>query len=175
MLPGRTISALRSEEDLQKCVQLLRSAFGTVAAAFGLTEDSAPTNAAFTTLENLQRHVQGGMALYGMFHVATLIGCVAVKRSKQDPSVFYIERLAVAPEQRHRGYGGQLLSFAAHLIRTSGGTTASIGVMDNNERLKKWYSSKGFVQHDRRRIEHLPFKVCFMSLELRQVGSREDL
>jgi hypothetical protein len=43
--------------------------------------------------------------------------------------------------------------------------------MDNNDRLKKWYSSKGFVQHDSRRIEHLPFKVCFMSRDLGENGS----
>jgi diamine N-acetyltransferase len=166
MLHVPTIRDLRSEDDLAACVNLLRSAFGTVAKDFGLTEISAPTNAAFTTLDNLRTHVQNGLAFYGMFGDASLIGCVAIKQSKADKSIFYIERLAVAPEDRHRGHGAKLLSFACGRILARGGKTASIGLMDNNERLKQWYKSKGFAQHDCRRIEHLPFKVCFMSRDL---------
>ena len=168
MWPVPTIRELCLEEDLLRCVDLLRTAFGTVASEFGLTEQSAPTNAAFTTLENLRRHQQNGMTMYGMFCCGSLVGCAAVKKSKRDELVFFIERLAVSPEKRHRGHGGHLLSFALERIREKGGTTASIGVMDNNDRLKKWYRSKGFVPHDSRRIEHLPFKVCFMSKNLAQ-------
>jgi ribosomal protein S18 acetylase RimI-like enzyme len=142
-------------------------AFGTVAKEFGLTEESAPTNAAFTTFENLNRHLQNGLTLYGMFVETSLVGCVAIKQAKADGAVYYIERLAVAPDKRHHGYGGHLLSFAIERILERGGTTASIGLMDTNERLKKGYGSKGFMQHDRRRVEHLPFKVCFMSAQLR--------
>jgi ribosomal protein S18 acetylase RimI-like enzyme len=158
-----TIVELRYEEELPQCVSLLRAAFGTVAEEFGLTEANAPTNAAFTTIDNLQKHLQNGMTLYGMLSDSNLVGCVAVKKSKADGLVFYIERLAVAPEQRHHGYGDKLLAFAMEKIHERGGTTASIGLMDNNAKLKEWYLSKGFVQHDCRRIGSLPFKVCFMS------------
>jgi len=162
--PGPVIRELRSEEDLRECVDLLRQAFGTVAREFGLTEESAPTNAAFTTLENLQRHLEARMVLYGLFQDdGTLAGCVALKQSKADDSVYYIERLSVAPGQRHQGRGRQLMAYALESIRRNGGATASIGVMDTNERLKAWYRAMGFVQHDCRRIEHLPFKVCYMS------------
>jgi diamine N-acetyltransferase len=162
-VPSLTISELRAEEEMLQCVTLLRAAFGTVAHEFGLTEANAPTNAAFTTIDNLRKHVQNGMALYGMFFDSKLVGCVAVKKSKADGLVFYLERLAVAPEERHRGYGGKLLAFAMAQIQERGGTTASIGLIDNNAELKEWYQSKGFAQHDCRRIGSLPFKVCFMS------------
>jgi diamine N-acetyltransferase len=170
---SHTMRELQSENDLQECVNLLRAAFGTIAKDFGLTEESAPTNAAFTTFENLSRHVHAGLTLYGIFVETSLAGCVAIKQAKADGAVYHIERLAVTPDKRHRGYGGQLLSFAIERILERGGTSASIGLMDNNERLKKWYSSKGFVQHDRRRVVHLPFKVCFMSFDLsrREFGS----
>jgi ribosomal protein S18 acetylase RimI-like enzyme len=170
MLP--TITQLRSEDDLHGGVDLLRVAFGTVAKDFGLTEKSTPTNAAFTTVQNLGRHLQNGLTLYGMIVESGLVGCVAIKQAKADKSVYYIERLAVAPDKRHHGYGGQLLSFAIERILERGGTTASIGLMDNNDILKKWYSSKGFVQHECRRVEHLPFKVCFMSMEVSGCGRR---
>ena len=162
-MPALTIAELRDEEELQLCVALLRAAFGTVAKEFDLTEVSAPTNAAFTTIENLCKHLLNGMTLYGMCVASKLVGCVGVKKSKADSLVFYIERLAVAPEERHRGYGDKLLAFSIEQIQKRGGTTASIGLMDNNAKLKEWYRSKGFVQHDCRRIGSLPFKVCFMS------------
>jgi diamine N-acetyltransferase len=165
-----TIKELRSAEELEQCVNLLRVAFGTVAKEFDLTEESAPSNAAFTTFENLSKHLQNGLTLFGMFIGTSIVGCVAIKQAKQKEAVYYIERLAVAPENRHCGYGGQLLSFAIERIAISGGTKASIGLMDNNDRLKKWYSTKGFVQHDCRRIEHLPFKVCFMSMDVAMHG-----
>lgn len=164
---------LRSEEELRACVHLLREAFGTVAEEFGLTEETAPTNAAFSTLDNLQTHVRNGMTLYGMSIGVSLAGCVATKRARDRETVYYIERLAVLPEMRHRGYGSQLLSFAIDRIRGSGGTAVSVGLMDNNEQLKKWYLSKGFVQHDRRRIAHLPFKVCYMTMDLQAAGARQ--
>jgi len=165
-LSAPAIRELHSEEDLRLSVELLRSAFRTVAKEFGLTKESAPTNAAFTTLSNLSKHLQDRMKLYGLFYDSELVGCVAIKISKRDNAVFYIERLAVAPTQRHLGYGNKLLLFAIEQIRSRGGTTVSIGLMDNNARLKEWYKSKGFVQHDCRNIAHLPFKVCFMSLDL---------
>jgi ribosomal protein S18 acetylase RimI-like enzyme len=168
-----TFGELRSEEELLTCVRLLRKAFGTVAKDFGLSEENASTNAAFTTLDNLQTHMRNGMILYGMFKGPSLVGCVATKKAKDRGTVYYIERLAILPEVRHRGYGGQLLSFAIDRIRAGGGTTVSIGLMDNNERLKQWYISKGFVQHDRRRIAHLPFKVCYMTRELQEPDAKQ--
>lgn len=171
MLGGPVIKRLRSDEELGRCADLLRRAFGTVAREYGLTEQSAPTNAAFTTRENLCRHLQDGMALYGMFREGSLIGCVATKRAKANNLVFSVERLAVAPEMRHRGYGGQLLSFALESIRREGGMTASLGLMDNNDVLKKWYRARGFEQRDCRKIAHLPFKVCYMSIG---VGRKQD-
>ena len=157
------VKELTSEEELIECVRLLRKAFGTVAKDFNLTEQSAPTNAAFTTLENLYRHIHDGLKFYGMIYKDSLIGCIAVKKAKRDGRIYYIERLAVDPEYRHKGHGNELLQYALERIRERGGTTASIGLIDNNYILKKWYITKGFAQNDCRRVANLPFKVCYMS------------
>ena len=152
--------------EMESCAGLLRRAFGTVAREFGLTEKNAPSNAAFTTSENLRRHVEDGMVLYGMYRAGELVGTVAIKKSGSADGTYYIERLAVGPGNRHKGYGTQLLWFAVERIRAMGGATVSVGLIDDNEQLKRWYRSKGFAQHDRRRVAHLPFKVCYMSLEV---------
>jgi ribosomal protein S18 acetylase RimI-like enzyme len=126
----------------------------------------APTNPAFVTESKLKEYLTEPVVLYGMFYDGILIGCVAVEKSRRDDQVYYIERLAVAPEQRHQGFGDQLLCYAFDRIRESGGRVASIGLMDNHEVLKQWYITKGFVQTSCRAIEHLPFDVCFMSKDL---------
>jgi diamine N-acetyltransferase len=161
--PRPVIEELRSGEEVDACVALLRAAFATVAEEFGLTEETAPTNAAFATRANLQRHIDSGLRLFGMKDGTALIGCVGIRPSKADTCAFTVERLAVLPASRHRGHGRQLMDFALRTIGAVGGRTASIGVMDTNERLKAWYRSMGFAPHDRRRIPHLPFKVCFMA------------
>jgi ribosomal protein S18 acetylase RimI-like enzyme len=166
------IRALSPGDDLAACAALLRESFGTVAAEFGLTAENAPTNAAFTTAENLLAHLRDGMELFGGFAGARMAGCVAVKASKPGHGIHYVERLAVATAERHRGYGGTLLSFAVEMIRARGGTTVSIGLIDDNDRLKRWYLSKGFAVRERRRVPSLPFRVCVMSLELERPAAR---
>ncbi len=89
-----------------------------------------------------------------------------MEKSATDERTFTIERLAVAPEARHRGFGALLLSYALNRITENGGTVASIALMDNNEVLKQWYQGKGFAQTGRRTFEHLPFAVCFMAGKL---------
>jgi ribosomal protein S18 acetylase RimI-like enzyme len=162
----RMIKQLQTESHLMDCVQLLRRSFGTVAVEFALTEATAPTNPAFVTEAKLKEYLRKPVALYGLLNNDQLIGCVAIEKSKRDNRTFYIERLAVAPEARHHGFGDELLCYAFERIREAGGTTASIGLMDNNDRLKGWYQTKGFMQTACKTIEHLPFKVCYMSKDL---------
>ena len=173
MLTERTIRQLHTKSDLIDCVQLLRKSFGTVAREFGPTEATAPTNPAFATESKLNEYLSKPVMLYGMFYGSAIVGAVAVEQSKSDKQV-YIERLAVSPESRHKGFGDYLLCYAFERIRESGGKTASIALMDNNDKLKKWYIAKGFVQTGRKAIEHLPFEVCFMSKDLFARSWRHD-
>jgi len=166
MPADRMIRQLQTKSDLINCVRLLRRSFGTVAVEFALTKATAPTNPAFVTKAKLKEYLRKPVALYGLLENELLIGCVAIEKSKHNNSTFYIERLAVAPEARHHGYGDELLRYAFERIRDAGGATASIGLMDNNDRLKGWYQTKGFVQTACKTIEHLPFKVCYMSKDL---------
>jgi ribosomal protein S18 acetylase RimI-like enzyme len=157
---------LGTETELGDCALLLREAFGTVARDFAITEHLVPTNAAFSTPEKLRDYLERPAQLYGLYVRRALVGCVAIEQKKGSQRAFYIERLAVSPAQRHRGYGGLLLSFACQRIREKDGTIALLGMMDDNQRLKDWYKSKRFRQKEVRTFAHLPFKVCFMSKEL---------
>lgn len=162
------LKEIRSDDDFRDAVDVMRRAFATVAEEFNFTEENAPTNAAFMTIDRLKESRAKGVHLFGMFVDGKLAGTVALERSPDNAEVFYLERLAVVPEQRHLKHGKALLDFAFNTVRDSGGKKVSIGTIDENIRLKKWYLDYGFVEVCVRRYEHLPFSVCFME---KTVGS----
>lgn len=166
MTSNHAIRAMSTATELADCAQLLREAFGTVARDFAITENLVPTNPAFATAEKLHEYLKKPVELYGLYVSGTLIGCVAIQPKKGNDRAFYIERLAVTPRMRHRGYGDKLLLHACQRIRDKGATTALLGLMDNNQVLKDWYKSKGFKQKECRAVGRLPFRVCFMSKSL---------
>jgi len=146
----------------EECARVIRDSFITVANEFGLTKENAPTNAAFIELDSLIGLQQKGARMYGGFCDGRLVGFVAVRKAKDD--LYYMEKLAVLPGFRHRGYGRQLVAFAVKAVREAGGRRISIGIINENTVLKEWYRSMGFVETEIRRFPHLPFTVCCMEL-----------
>lgn len=135
-------------------------AFATVAEAFDLTEENCPANGAFLRDAALAEEQERGTVLYGLSDEDGLSGCMALKR--KDEATFYLEKLAVAPWSRNRGYGGALVAHAVEEVRRAGGGTISIGAMYENRKLVRWYERQGFSITGTRKFAHLPFVVCFM-------------
>lgn len=160
------IKELETEAEWEDCVHVLRRSFATVAEEYGLTEANASTNAAYMTIEKLKEYLKKPVHLYGLFTKGKLIGCVAIEESKSTKRLFYVERLAVIPEERHNGHGCTLMSYAIDQIKEKGGRAVSIGIMNNNKILKQWYEQMGFKENELKRFNHLPFEVCLMSKEL---------
>jgi ribosomal protein S18 acetylase RimI-like enzyme len=163
-----TIRPVTDVNEFEECAIVMRNSFATVAASFGLTPKNAPTNAAFTNAVRLRESFEKGTAFFCIFEGDHMIGTIAVEKSKDHDDLFYIERLAVLPEYRHKGYGALLMDHACAEIIHRGGTRVSIGIINENEILKKWYSEYGFVETGTKRFEHLPFTVCFMEKSLIQ-------
>jgi ribosomal protein S18 acetylase RimI-like enzyme len=155
------ISQILEEADMHDCASCIRDSFLTVANEFGFTTENAPTNPAFITYERLKESFDKGMILYGLFVGDKIEGCIAIERSKEDER-FFIERLAVLPQKRHKGYGKILMDFAFDRISEKGGKIASIGIVDENKILKNWYMLYGFKETGIKKFDHLPFTVCFM-------------
>jgi len=159
------IAEILDDDLLAACVPVIRAAFQTVADDLGLTEENAPTNPAFMTLERMReargRGVRMFAALEGDAAGAAPVGFVALERSRR-PGVLYLERLAVLPAVRHRGLGRALMDRAFTEARAAGVEWISIGIVDEHELLKRWYLAYGFAETGKKRFEHLPFTVCFM-------------
>jgi hypothetical protein len=59
-----------------------------------------------------------------------------------------------------------LMDFACDKIHQNNGKLISIGIINENIVLKKWYTDYGFVEKGLKRFDHLPFEVCFMEKEV---------
>ena len=158
--------SLHSKNELLQCTQVISASFKTVAEEFHLTENNAPTNPAFLTIKILKIYMNKGIELFGYYENNTIIGCIAIEQSHDEKDIFFIERLAVIPEKRHKGYGTQLIDYAIKRIKEKNGKKASIGIINDNKRLKKWYVRLGFKEVNLKKFNHLPFKVCFLDKKI---------
>jgi GNAT superfamily N-acetyltransferase len=154
------IKEITTDKELENSVKVIADSFATVAKEFKLTKDNCPTHPSLVTLKQVQEMKRKGLRLFGLFDVDAQVGFVAVEKKKGH--VFAVEKLAVLPEQRHKGRGGELLTFVADFVKNAGGKKLTIGIIDEHTILKQWYVTKGFNQTARTKFEHLPFTVCFM-------------
>lgn len=159
------IVEVKTGEEIREIAGVIAQSFITVAADFNLTPENAPTNPAFTTFESLAASINSGLKMYGIIPYDRYAGCVGIMDSGSG-GIFYIERLAVLPEERHRGYGKELLDFACNLAVSCNGKTAAVGIINENEILRNWYIKNGFAETGTRKFNHLPFTVCFMQKKL---------
>ena len=155
------IIEITSDEQKKELVDVIGESNATVARDLNLTKENAPTNPAFITYEALEESMNKGLAMYGFYEDKKLVGCVGIEDPQKDDT-FYIERLAVLPDYRHKGIGRRLMDYAFEKIKCNNGKTVSIGIIDENTVLKEWYKKYGFEGSGTKKFDHLPFTVCFM-------------
>ena len=157
------IREITSDDELKESVKVVRDSFAAVAADLNLNEQNCPTHPAFISLAGLKKLRDKGARTFGLFQGSRQIGFVAIE--KASDTLYYMEKLSVLPEYRHRGFGKKLMDFVFNHVREENGATVSIGIINENKVLKNWYRDYGFVETGARRFEHLPFVVCFMEKE----------
>jgi ribosomal protein S18 acetylase RimI-like enzyme len=154
------IREIANENEMENSVKVIVDSFQTVAVEFNLTKDNCPTHPSLVTLKQLHEMKRKGLKLFGLFENDVQVGFVAAEKKKHK--IYNIEKLAVLPEYRHKGYGGKLLEFAEGYVKNAEGEKLSIGIINEHTVLKKWYTTKGFQETSVMKFEHLPFTVCFM-------------
>ena len=154
------IKEISNENELENSVKVIGDAFATVAAEFKLTKENCPTHPSFVTMKQLTEMNRKGLKLFGLFEEGKQVGFAAVEKKKDK--VFSIEKLAVLPESRHKGYGTELMAFMDDYVKNAEGKKMAIGIINEHTILKKWYEAKGYSETAVTKFAHLPFTVCFM-------------
>ncbi len=147
-------------EELDECAGLVRKSFSTVMKEFGYTERDCPKNPAFITRKKLEVRFDGGEKLFGVYKEGKLVGFFRLeKRSEED---VHLNNLSVLPEHRHEGYGSEMLAFAKGYAKGWGGKRLTLGIMRQNERLRNWYISHGFIETGSTKFEMTPYVIGWM-------------
>lgn len=149
---------------LSDCAEIIRQSHQTVADDFGFNRESNPSNGAFIRAKKLLDDFRKGIVMFAPYHDGQQVGFAAVEKSSD--TLYFLEKLSVLPNYRHKGFGKALIDYARIYVKQNGGKQISISIINENARLKKWYEIYGFVQTEIREYEHLPFAVCFMLLNV---------
>ncbi len=151
-------------DQLEACAALIRESFLTVAEEFGLTQENCPTNGAFLKADRLATDMDKGNALFGLYEGTALVGFMELEQGRDDAVI--LEKLAVLPACRHRGYGKNLLDYAKGTAHGMGARKLLAAIIEENTVLKQWYLDNGFIHTGMRKFDHLPFTVGFLECEI---------
>lgn len=154
-----------TKEDTAVLVETIRGAFRDVAERYGLNEINCPRHASNCTSDWIEKDMERGVAYLALETEGQAAGTVALERAR--PDVVYLERLAVLPRFRGRGFGKALVARVLSEARSMGAQSVGIGVIADEAGLKEWYRGLGFDETQTRDFEHLPFRVSFMLCPLR--------
>ena len=143
---------------------LIRNSYRDVARRFGLALENCPKHPSNCTDDWIRNDFDRGVSYYLLEHNGLPAGCAALERS--NPDLGYLERLAVVPADRRKGFGRILVDHVLSRAKDSGLKKISIGIIAAQTDLKRWYQKIGFIEGDTKEFKHLPFLVTFMICHL---------
>lgn len=158
------IKQVENKEQLNICIDIIRNSFATVAEEFSLTENNCPSHTAFMTIDKLEKQFDDNRPMFLFYQEDIPVGYFSL--TKCNDGEWELNNLAVLPEFRHSGIGKALIDYAVARVKNYDGNKISIGIIEENKKLKEWYLKLGFKHISTRKFEHLPFTVGFMELEV---------
>ena len=153
-----------TKEDTRVLAETIQRSFQDVAERFCLTQESAPCHPSNCTVDWIQEDMDRGVTYFVMENENNVMGCVALELA--NPELCYLERLAVLPDQRERGFGKALVYHVLSRAELVGAHYVNIGIIAEHTELKNWYKGIGFVEGESKGFPNLPFRVTFMPYEI---------
>jgi len=153
-----------TQEDIGVIVETIRKSFHDVALRFDLTLENAPRHPSNCAQDWIQKDMERSVNYFVIENENIVKGCVALEMANSEAC--YLERLAVLPGQRRRGFGKALVTHILSEAKLLGAKRVNIGIIAQQSELKNWYTGIGFVEGESKEFPHLPFRVTYMSYEL---------
>ena len=154
-----------NETDLPDCLNIFHQGYETVAVEFGLTDDNCPDRGrANLPIEKLISDYKNGKMMFGYYLNDKIVGFLGMKMS--NDMVCKLDDIIIIPEHRHKGYGTELLIFCKQKAKKLGATKVTLGMIDDNKILRKWYEDNGFCNIGYKKYDGAPFTVGNMECAL---------
>lgn len=156
-----------ARQEIPAAVELIRESFVTVAEEFGFTRENAPRFTAFaTTEERLDwQMVEEQRPMFALFVDGDMAGYYSLQ-AMPDKNECELNNVCVLPAYRHKKLGETLLRDAFARAARSGCVKMKIGIVEENQRLRKWYENFGFVHTGTEKFDFFPFICGYMEREI---------
>lgn len=151
-------------KDIHTLSNIIHLSYQDVAQTFKLTKDNCPKHPSHCTDKWIEHDLNRGVVYHILYSNGIAAGCAALEMA--DPDLSYLERLAVLPQFRHNGFGIKLVEYIMTTAQQMGTKTLSIGIIEEQEILRRWYESIGFERVEIKEFDHLPFNVAIMNIIL---------
>lgn len=151
-----------TKQDIPACVQLIRASFQTVADTFGFTVENAPRFTAFATTSErlLWQLCEERRPMYAYYEGDQPVGYYSL--ALLEDGTCELNNLCVHPKYRHKGIGEALVADAFCKAREFGCTRMNIGIVEENQVLRKWYEDLGFLHTGAKKFDFFPFTCGYM-------------
>ena len=150
-----------TKADIHVLVEIIQDSFLDVAERFGLTPQNSPTHPSNCRPEWLLREMDRGVTFYMLENDGQPVGCVALEKISDE--VCYLERLAVLPQERRKGFGAALVRHVLSKARLLDVYRVGIGIIAEHKELQNWYEKLGFEEVESKRFPQLIFQVTLMA------------
>ncbi len=150
-----------TKADIHVLVEIIQDSFLDVAERFGLTPQNSPTHPSNCRPEWLLREMDRGVTFYMLENDGQPVGCVALEKISDE--VCYLERLAVLPQERRKGFGEALVKHVLSKARLLDVYRVGIGIIAEHKELQNWYEKLGFEEVESKRFPQLIFQVTLMA------------
>jgi len=155
-----------SKQELSVCAELIRESFLTVADQFGFTVENAPDFTAFATTEEklIRQMEEEKRPMYAYVDNGRIIGFYSLLLLEDN--AIELNNLCVSPACRHNGIAKSLLLHAYEVAKNLGCTKMNIGIVEENQVLRRWYEANGFVHTGTEKFDFFPFTCGYMERDL---------
>jgi len=152
-------------DEVADCVKVIKDSFQTVADEFGFTTENAPGFTAFATNEDklLWLLNEQKRLMYVYCKDDKIVGYYSL--TMQENNECEINNLAVLPMHRHEGIGHAMLEHCFDTAKEQGCHAVNIGIVEENQKLRRWYESIGFKHVGTQKYDCFPFTCGYMKKE----------
>ncbi len=149
-----------NKSELIDCLEVLHLAYAPIAARFNLTDDNCPDSGRATLkYEKFLAEYDGGELMFAYYLDEKIVGYIGMN---YKDSVMKLDDIVVLPAHQSRGIGTELLEFCINYAVEHSCTYIRLGMIDNNNELKKWYEKKGFETIALKQYPNAPFITGYM-------------
>ena len=153
-------------EEISECVNVIRTAFKTVADELGFTRENAPRFTAFATDDTRLQYqfLVEHKPMYVYLHEGKIVGYYSL--AMLDNGSVELNNLSVLPEFRHLGIGEKLVKDAIEKAKSFDKEKMELGIVEENTKLRMWYERLGFIHTGTKKFDFFPFTCGYMEMKL---------